>query len=77
MHKKLLVIVLSIFLSSCATQYLIATNFHQSLKKGMTKEQFLASWEQPSRKALGGNMHVSSRNFAIKNNQWEILIYNV
>ena len=43
----------------------------------MTKEQFFASWEQPSRKALRGNMQVSSRNFLIKNDQWEILIYNV
>ena len=77
MNKNIVIAILTVLLASCATQYMISTNFHQSLAKGMTKEQFDASWVQPTNKNLKGNMQVSSRRFTVGDDQWEILIYNV
>ncbi len=70
------IIVITIFLASCA-QYMVATNFHEALNEGMTKDQFNKTWLQPMREALSGNLQVSSRSFVLGDDQWEILIFNI
>ncbi len=79
MKKSYLIplVIITMILASCSTQYMLATNFHETLRKGMTKNQFNKAWSQPTRQVLNGNLQVSSRNFELNGDQWEILIYNV
>ena len=76
MSKKALVLIGTVMLSAC-TQYMTATNFHSSLNKGITKQQFMDAWQSKNKEVIGGDMPASSRSFTTGNDNWEILIYNV
>ncbi len=62
-------------LCACA-HYMVATNFHQ-LHEGMTKQQFMETWQSKNKNVVGGDAPTSSRNFSTGSDNWDILIYSV
>jgi hypothetical protein len=77
MNKYLSTVMLVVLLSGCSSTYYLVNTNYSSLYKGMTKEQFIVSWVQPTLKQVKGNLQGSSRQFTIGNDQWEVLIYSV
>ena len=76
--NRITVLVATLLLASCATtQYMVNTNFHAHLEKGMTKQEFLDGWYGETIKILGGNVNLSSRYFTIGNDDWEVWIFGV
>jgi hypothetical protein len=68
---------LAIFiLAGCATQFLVATNFHDHLQTGMTKAEFIDAWQSKNPNIIGATP-TSSRRFTHDGENWEILIYSV
>lgn len=76
MLRKISVLIVTLILGAC-THYLIATNFHDHLHKGMTKQQFMEAWQNKNKNIVGGSAPTSSRNFTSDKDNWEILIYSV
>lgn len=76
MLRKLSVLILVVFLYGC-THYMIATNFHDKLQKGMTKQQFIEAWQSKNKNIIGGSAPTAARNFTSGKVNWEILIYSV
>jgi hypothetical protein len=73
--KKILILIASLILSACA-QYLLATNFDK-LHKGMTKQEFIDTWQNKNKKIIGGGTPTSSSKYTKGKDGWEILIYSV
>jgi len=72
---SVLAVSLAALLVAC-THYMTATNFHSSLKKGMSREAFMAAWQEKSAAIVGGSPS-SSRAFTLDGDAWEVLIYSV
>ena len=77
MLRKISVLIAILILGACTQHYMIATNFHDHLRKGMTKQQFMEVWQNKNKNIVGGGCPTSSRNFTIGKDNWEILIYSV
>jgi len=76
MLRKISVLLVALILGAC-TQYMIATNFHDHLHKGMTKQQFIEAWQSKNKSVVGGSAPTAARNFTSGKDNWEILIYSV
>lgn len=69
-------LIAALLLSAC-THYMIATNFHDKLHKGMTKQQFVEAWQSKNKSIVGGASPTAARNFTSNGDNWEVLIYSV
>lgn len=76
MLKRILALFGALLISAC-THYMVATNFHDQLHKGMTKQDFMDTWQSKNKNIVGGAAPTSSRNFTTGKDNWEILIYTV
>ena len=69
--------VAALVFNACNAQYMITTNLHDHLRKGMTKQQFMEAWQRKNKDLIAGSAPTASRNFTTRNDNWEILIYSV
>lgn len=80
MKKLLLILSIAIFITSCATYYLVNTNFY-TLQRGMTKQSFI-SWMESTQKApngrtVTGGTPANTKSFKYGSDVWEVWVFNV
>ncbi len=73
---KAMLLATALLIAGCQT-YMTATNFY-GLQRGITKQQFLDSWQRTTDAMhLVNGRPASSQTFRIGADVWEVWIYNV
>jgi len=80
MKRLLLMLSITILMSSCATYYLVDTNFY-TLQRGMTKQSFInwieSTQRPPNGRTVVGLKPANTKSFKYGSDVWEIWVYNV
>lgn len=77
MPRIITILLSALLLTACSPQYLVATNFNDSVYTGMTRTEFNVQWHRPALEGLRGNLEYNTEKFLIDGDNWEVITYSV